>query len=115
MTGKVSQLCKGILLTQLNQEPLLQNDINIQTTHSLLRDSTLSQGRYEADSEHISLQEGVRSAMKPFLSFSLIPIDAKMLGTFAECKARELGGATFGPWTRCARETPSNLMHSVVP
>lgn len=97
MTGKVSQLCKGILLTQLNQEPLLQNDINIQTIHFLLGDSTLSQGSYETDLEHIPLQEGVRSAMKPLLSFSPIPIHIKILGTFAECKAGELGVATFGP------------------
>lgn len=114
MTGKVSQLCRGILLTQVNQEPLLQNVINIQTVHSLLRDSTSSQGSYGADLEHISLQEGVRSAMKPFLLFSPIPIHAQILGTFVECKAGELGVATFGSWTRCAPDIPSNLTHSVV-
>lgn len=42
MTRKVSHLYKGILLTQLNQEPLLPNDINIQTMHSLLRQHIIS-------------------------------------------------------------------------
>lgn len=93
MTDKVSQLCKGIFLTQLNQEPLLQNDINIQIRHSLLRDSTLSQGSHKAELEHICLQRGLRSATKPFLSFFLIPMHAKMFSTSTEYKARELGVA----------------------
>lgn len=58
MTKKVSQLCKGIVLTQLNQEPSLQNDVNIQNRHSLVRDSTLSQGSYKAELEPNYLQEG---------------------------------------------------------
>lgn len=74
----------------------------------LFWDSTLSQGSYGADLEHISSQEGVRSAIKPFFSFSPTPIHAEILGTFAGCKAGELGVAT-----RCAPDITSNLMHSV--